>query len=298
MNLLNHILRVIVGATFVFSGIAKLFPVEPFEIIFVDLGVSNFFIASLTARFIIAFEIFLGLSIIFDSWFKDIIYKLTLTSLGVFIAYLIFILVTKGNSDDCGCFGSWLALSPIESLIKNVILIIMLLFIKRRYHVNGVFVFLPAVFLIGAFTATFLLNRIGLHNLQGIDVNEKVDYSGLPMEYQSNEKVDFSKGKKMIAFFSNSCSHCLNASRVFASIAKGDSVNNLYYVIGSKKEEGLVKFLEKSDSDFPVIWMEDDSFFKYSGGRLPAIVYLEDGVIKKKWFGDLFDVEEVKMYLE
>ena len=79
MNILNHILRVIVGATFVFSGVAKLFPIEPFEIVFVDLGIENFFIASIIARFIIALEIFLGLSIIFDSWFKDIIYKLTLT---------------------------------------------------------------------------------------------------------------------------------------------------------------------------------------------------------------------------
>ncbi|MFB0925683.1 MAG: hypothetical protein QMB65_10460, partial [Vicingaceae bacterium] len=157
---------------------------------------------------------------------------------------------------------------------------------------------LPGVFLIVAFTSTFLLNRIGLHNLQGIEVNERIDYSRLPVDYKSNEKVDFSKGKKMIAFFSNSCSHCLNASRIFSSISKGQDVHNLYYVIGAKTDQSLNEFLDKSDSDFPIIWIEGDDFFKYSGGRLPAIVYLKDGIIKKKWFGDLFDVDEVKMYLE
>ena len=104
-------------------------------------------------------------------------------------------------------------MTPFESILKNVVLILFLLFIKRRYHNRGVFLYLPILFLVLAFTSTFLLNRVGLHNLQGIEVNEKVDFTGFPALYQSNQKVDFSKGNKIVAFFSNSCSHCLNASR-------------------------------------------------------------------------------------
>jgi len=163
---------------------------------------------------------------------------------------------------------------------------------NRKLWVRKLIPRLPSV------SSTFLLNRVGLHNLQGIEVNEKVDYSLLPKLYKENNKVDFSKGNKMIAFFSNSCSHCLNASRIFASIDKNQEVNNLYYVVGAKTEKTLNDFLDKSDNEIPVIWIEGDDFFKYSGGRLPAIVYLEDGVIKKKWFGDLFDVDEVKQYLK
>jgi len=279
--------------------LAKLYPIEPFEIIFIDLGVSNFLFAPFLARFVIAFELFLGLSIVFDSWLKDIIYKLALTSLSVFTAYLIFLLVTQGNDVDCGCFGSFLALNPIESILKNVVLIVMLLLIRRRYHTYGMITWLfPLILLIGSFTATFLLNRIGLHNLQGVEVNEQVDFSGLPVLYQTQEKVDFSKGKKMVAFFTWSCPHCINASRKFVSLNKQEKINNLYVVIGSKDEEGLLEFIEKTKCDFPTIWMDGDEFFKYSGGRLPAIVYLEDGVIKKKWFGDLFDVDEMRQYLK
>jgi len=65
-----------------------------------------------------------------------------------------------------------------------------------------------------------------------------------------------------------------------------------------EKEKGLLEFIEKTKPDFPIIWMDNDDFFKYSGGRLPAIVYIEDGVIKKKWFGDLFDVEDIRKYLK
>ena len=53
MIVLNHVLRIIVGLTFVLSGLAKLYPIEPFEIIFVDLGVSNFLFAPFLARFIL-----------------------------------------------------------------------------------------------------------------------------------------------------------------------------------------------------------------------------------------------------
>ena len=298
MILLNNILRTLVGLAFIGSGLAKLYPIEPFEIIFVDLGVSNFLWAPFLARFIIGFELFLGTSILFNTWLKDIVYKLSLISLGVFTAYLFFLLITEGNNVDCGCYGKYLELSPIESILKNVVLIVLLLFIKRRYHSGGVFLFLPIVFFVISISVTFLLNRVGLHTVQGLAVNEKVDYSSLPRLYQDNEEVNYSKGNKMIAFFSNSCSHCINASRIFSSIGRKEKVNNLYYVVGAKTISDLEEFLEISENTFPVIWIKDNEFFKYSGGRLPAIIYLEDGVIKKKWFGDLFDVDEVKSYLE
>jgi uncharacterized membrane protein YphA (DoxX/SURF4 family) len=299
MNLLNHIIRITVGLVFIISGLSKLYPIEPFEIVFVDLGISNWLFAPFIARFVIAFELFLGLSIVFDSWLKGVVYKLALASLGLFTAYLIFLLITQGNAIDCGCFGSFLSLNPIESIVKNFALIALLLIIRRRYHTYGITTWLfPLLFLITSFTATFLLNRVGLHNLQGVEVNEVVDFSGLPPLYKTQTKVDFSKGKKMVAFFTWTCPHCINASRKFVALNKQEKINNLYLVIGSKKEAGLLDFMEKTKCDFPTIWMKDDAFYKYSGGRLPAIVYLEDGVIKKKWFGDLFDVDEIRQHLK
>ena len=296
MYFLNHILRIVIGLVFILSGVAKLFPIEPFEIIFVDLGVANFSIAPFLVRLVIVFELFLGLSIIFNYWLKNIIYYLTQGTLVFFTLYLVFLLVTQGNDIDCGCFGSLIALTPVQSIIKNALLIIGLLFVKRRYHSHGLW-WLPILFIIISSVATFSLNKVGLHNLQGVEVNEKVDFSGLPELYNSNQKVDFSKGKKIVAFVTWTCPHCINATRKFVSLNKQEEINNLYLVVGSKKEPGLLEFKEKTKHNFPTIWMTGDEFFKYSGGRLPAIVYIEDGVIKKKWFGDLFDVDEIREYL-
>lgn len=297
MNFINHILRIIVGLVFILSGLAKLFPIEPFEIIFVDLGVSNWLLAPFIARFIIAFEIFLGLSIVFNNWIKNIVYYVALYSLGVFTAYLIYLLITKGNDVDCGCFGSFLALTPVESIIKNVVLIIMLLIIKRRYHTYGTLKWLPILFLAIAFTSTFLLNRVGLQNAQAIELNEAVDYSELPPLYPKGDKIDFTKGDKIVAFLSVSCEHCKSAAHKLTYLKSQHKIDNLYIVIGSKEEKNIQPFLDETKIDFPLIWINNDSFFKYSGGRLPAFTYIEEGTLKKKWTGEFFKVEELEELL-
>lgn len=297
MKIINHILRVVVGLVFILSGLAKLFPIEPFEIIFVDLGVSNWLVAPFVARFIIAFEITLGLCIVFDLWIKNIIYKITLGSLAVFTLYLIYLLISKGNDVDCGCFGSFLALTPVESIIKNVVLILMLLLIKRRHHNYGLINWLIIPFLAIAFLTTFLLNKVGLQNASAIELNEVVDYSELPPLYKTDTKIDFSTGKKVVAYLSYGCPHCESAAHKLTYLKQEYEINNLYVVLGSKHEKNINVFLDNTKLDYPMIWMSDNDFFKYSGPKIPAFVYLEDGVLKKKWTGEFFKVEELEAVL-
>jgi len=296
MKYFTHFLRVFIGLIFIVSGLAKLYPVEPFEYIFIELGVTNWSLIPFIARFVIAFELFIGLSIIANIWLKNKVYYLAQGSLLVFTVYLIYLFLTKGNHVDCGCFGDLIKLSPAESIIKNVVLMAVLFFIPRQqqflFKVNTAMGFI----ILSSIAFPVILNPIGFHNIQGTEVNQKVNLSGLPNSYKTNQKVDFSKGKKVIAFFSYKCSHCINAARKFGLLNNEQKIGNLYFVVGSKKEKGLIKFIEQTNTSFPMIWMNDDSFFKYAGGRLPAIVYIENGVMKKNWYGDLFDVNDIRQH--
>ena len=65
-----------------------------------------------------------------------------------------------------------------------------------------------------------------------------------------------------------------------------------YVIYGS--EDGLDEFLSKAPTDLPVMHYEDRTFFKHTGGSVPVLIYVEDGVLKKRWEGDSFDAEEVK----
>jgi len=233
--------------------------------------------------------------IIFGLWLKNWIYYIAQATLLFFTGYLIFLLITKGNNVDCGCFGSLLELSPIASIAKNIVMMLALFFIPRQYYSTGVSYGVLLIVSI-SLALPFVINPVGIHNLQGIEVDAEVDFSGLPALYNTNEKVDFTKGKRVVAFFSSKCSHCFNASKKLVLLDKDQKINNLTYIVGSKKEENLIKFLEDTEADFPVIWMNDDEFFKYSGGSLPAIVYIEDGKMKRKWLGSRFDVNDIRVY--
>ena len=297
MRYFYHILRVIVGLVFIISAGAKLYPIEPFENTFIELGVSNWLFSPFLARLVIALELFIGLSIIFNLWLKNKVYYLAQGMLAFFTTYLIFLLVTKGNEIDCGCFGSLIEISPGMSIAKNFIMIISLLFIPRQYHKHGHIVKITFILILTlAISLPLLLNPIGVHNLQGVETNQEVDLSELPPLYKTNDKVDFSKGKKVVAFLSYKCSHCINATKKLVLLDKRKKINNLYLVVGSKHEEKLLSFIDNNKPQFPIIWMAGNDFFKYSGGRLPAIFYIENGVMKKKWFGDRFDVDDMSKY--
>src|SRR5690606_2475889 len=120
MNYLFLFFRILIGGTFVLSGVSKLFPIEPFEVIFVEMGITNWVIVPFIARTIIAFDICIGVSILINLWANKLIYYLAQSMLVIFSIYLVFLLFTKGNTDDCGCFGQLIAFTPLQSLVKNI----------------------------------------------------------------------------------------------------------------------------------------------------------------------------------
>ena len=148
-----------------------------------------------------------------------------------------------------------------------------------------------------ALPTVFLFNKVGLQNVQAKELNEKVDLSGLPPLSIFNKAVNFNEGNKVIIFLSEGCEHCKSLSYKLAHITK-DKPSNVYLVLASLKEESLQPFFEETKLHLPYIWMSDDTFFKYSGGKLPAIIYLEKGILKKKWTGEFVDLEELEALFE
>jgi len=293
MKIVSIILRVIVGLVFVVSAIAKLYPVEPFEVVFVDLGVSNWLFAPFIARTVIVFELFIGLALLLNIWAKNVIYYLAQGSLILFTIYLFFLLLTQGNAVDCGCFGSWFELSPLLSIIKNVALFSFLFLIKKERYSNGLKWVVPLLLLIGAFVTVFSLNKVGFQNSQAKQLNENINLEGLPPLKTSHENVQFSNGKKVVIFLSIGCGHCKSLAYKLALLTKNQP-SNVYLVVASLKEENLDPFFEETKLELPFIWMSDDTFFKYSGGKLPAIIYVDNGSLKKKWTGEFVDLEELE----
>ena len=139
MNLLTQIARLLVSVTFIFSGFVKL--VDPlgsaykFEEYFGADVLNLEFLSPYALQFsilLILAEIMLGVMLL-----VGYLPKLTVWSL--FAISLLFLFLTWYSAyydkvTDCGCFGDAVTLTPWETFYKNVILIVLVIFLVIRVH--------------------------------------------------------------------------------------------------------------------------------------------------------------------
>jgi len=194
MNYLVTLARLIVGALFIISGLIKLndpvgfsFKLEEYF----SQGVLDlpFFMpyALAIAIFVVVLEVLLGVMLLVG--FRK---KFTLWSLLLMIAFFTFLTFYSAfynKVTDCGCFGDAIKLTPWESFIKDVVLLvlILLLWVGNR-HVQPFFtnrarhIVVVTALVLCVFYANHVLNhlpeidfrpyRIGANIEQGMSVPE------------------------------------------------------------------------------------------------------------------------------
>ena len=138
MKILTQISRILVGVLFIISGLIKANDtigfsyklVEYFEIFnmhfFVDYAVSM-------AMFICIFEIMVGIALLIGAYTRLNMWLLLLMI--VFFTLLTGYSAITNKVTDCGCFGDAIKLKPVESFLKDVLLLvfILIMFIGQKY---------------------------------------------------------------------------------------------------------------------------------------------------------------------
>ena len=140
MRILVQIARFLVGLLFIFSGFIKLndplgfsyklqeyFAPEVLNIEFLSPY------ALLLSIILVIAEILLGIALLIGHA-KKLTLWLLLTMIG-FFTFLTFYSAYFNKVTDCGCFGDAIPLVPWESFIKDLILLILIVFLfwKHKY---------------------------------------------------------------------------------------------------------------------------------------------------------------------
>jgi len=137
MKILNYISRFSAGLVFIFSGIVK--AIDPlgstykFQDYFQAFGMDFLLPLSLPLAILLCTAEFLsGFSVVFNIRQKTGIWGLLL--LMIIFTPLTFVLALTNPVTDCGCFGDAIHLTNWQTFIKNIILLIpvVFLFINRR----------------------------------------------------------------------------------------------------------------------------------------------------------------------
>ncbi len=141
MRIADNIIRYFTGIFFIFSGLLKINdPIgtsiklkEYFEVFTEDISsIFEIFvpIALELAVFVIVLEIILGIALLIG--YKMKITSLILLLLVIFFTFLTFYSAWFEKVTDCGCFGEVIPLTPWQSFQKDIVLLILSIYIFFR----------------------------------------------------------------------------------------------------------------------------------------------------------------------
>jgi uncharacterized membrane protein YphA (DoxX/SURF4 family) len=137
MKLIRTVLRVIVGLVFIFSGFVKgvdplgtVYRMDDYFLVF-GMGWATPFALYLTI-FLCTLEFILGISLLFNLWIRVTVWPLVLMM--IYFTILTFFDAVLNLVPDCGCFGEAIKLTNVQTFLKNIVLMAMIIpiFIARK----------------------------------------------------------------------------------------------------------------------------------------------------------------------
>jgi thiol-disulfide isomerase/thioredoxin len=282
------ILRVSLGLFFIFSAYMKLFPIEYFEFQLVSDHLATWSITGYFARAIIAFEFFLGFAFVANVEWRRSVAMSALLMIAVFTVYLLVGLVMKGNEENCNCFGPDIKVSTGESLLKNVVLMVVLglvWYFDRAFSFRYPKIILGTL-LVASGLVVFIANpidRLYIKNSSSNALYYPVDFNFLyDTTKYTKPSADLRKGKHVVAFMSLTCPHCRLAALKMGILKKNNPDLPFYNVLNGDSADLKTFFEETKSGNIESNIVLGEQFINLSGYNLPSIIMVNDGVVVKK----------------
>jgi thiol-disulfide isomerase/thioredoxin len=301
---ISLVIRFLIFVLFVFSAVAKMFPIWAFEKQLVDLGLMSWCMAPYFSRALIAIELALGVMIIQPHYLKRIVIPATIGLLVVFCAHLTIEMVKHGAMNgNCGCFGQLLPMTPLEAFIKNVVTIVLLVFVYKNSSEDNKSKNRFSVLLIIWLFATLLMYvlfpfcpcaKAATNPLPTVEVEEQMDDAssisetgknvlGVMPNDSSKTAIDTTKKDSMVV----DSGPAKVKSRFIDYAIFGDKKVNIdngkkivcFFAAGCDHCQNTAKTLVKLSKNpgFPKVYiyfMDEETFkipefFQYAGGQIP-----------------------------
>lgn len=308
MNITNWIIRLVIAVVFIGGAILKLYPIEPFELIFVDLGVANWAVAPFMARLLISFEIALGLGILLKFLNKYTL-LLTAATLLFFTGYLLFTMLVLGQTENCGCFGSLIDLGPGESILKNIALLALVAWLYLKDKHSTLFasraMLMGSLIFVASVATPFILNTVDIASSYAKHDNKIGKQFQMELlkgqQFAGAPEVNIMQGRKMICFFSVGCPVCQLAASKISVMQKrfNQQLPIVIIFLGDEKNEPDRKVFFKTSkiNNIPFMYLSAQNYFTLAGMRLPSIYFVDQGkIVKHTGYRD-FEPEKAEAFL-
>ena len=296
-KLIKDIPRIGIGGMFVIAAILKLMSIDEFEIYIYSFNVLDFLLTSFVSRIIIAGEFILGLFLILKVNYK-FTWNATMIVLILFTLFLIYVAIFR-NDTNCHCFGQLVELSPVESIIKNVIAMILLSIDKwtnLKPQTSNLKVQSSLLIATSTLLIVFVVSppdviynkiyseekEISSYVLQdSFDDIIKINFENDTIVLDSTAVLETRERNLMIAIVSSGCKYCYLGVKKLSMIMKRkgtDTGNVNIFIWGS--DDGILNFIKETDTEDLSYWkINPRQAIEITYGRFPVFIWLEDGEI-------------------
>lgn len=129
LRITASVLKILAGIVFLISAVSKYITIDAFEMYVYSFGLLPLKLSFYVARLVLVCELILGAALISHRHHRFTL-LMTLLFLLCFVVFLTYAHLV-GRTDNCHCFGDLIPFTPIQSLMKNAVLILVLLFVYK-----------------------------------------------------------------------------------------------------------------------------------------------------------------------
>ena len=284
IQILKLIIRIGIGALFIVSAIFKLLSLDQFELYIYSFNLMSLTLCGLVARIIIACEILFGILLIIKVKYKTI-WWLTLLMLIGFSLLLVYVILFR-NDDNCHCMGELVKLKPLVSLIKNLVAIALMLFVRNEddYQFRG-----KTLALVGAFIAAIVppFALFPIDDVYSLFSKNELDYSEISfnalMADSSMQDVHLDDGNYIVGIVSTGCPYCKTSCLKVSEIVAHNQLDTnriVYFVWGDST--ALADYQKETKTEpFNYIFISGMHAIRIANGHFPTYLYMQNGDVVK-----------------
>lgn len=274
MKILSKTLQLLLGITFLFSAYTKAVAPGFFEITLMDQGIApERTIARYLSRFFIGLEFALGLLMLLPFYVKQLM-QFTFLLLGGFTIHLIY-LWSIGDTENCGCFGEMISMTPEQSIIKNLIMLGVAFVVYRTAEIKKMKKIIPVIFSAATIISMWIILPIPNQTEFPFDSFTRFEPKG---------RVDLSSGENLVAVFNLDCEHCQESAIELGELKrKKDNFPELYVLYFKEGSTTVKDFESITQSSFPYDLIDVNTFFDLIGDSPPRVYHLKDGKVLDIW---------------
>lgn len=277
-------IRILIGLVFIASAVTKYISIEAFDMFVFEHELFSWNITTFLTRILISCEACLGLMLIIGIYPK-LSRWLAVGSLSLFTIYVLLKpLFFQVDAENCHCFGEVLILSDSQTIIKNIILLLLCiaLFFDKGWKIKySKLIF--SLCLLAPLATSFIVRPpdVIVNTLYGKQAQLNMEHFEMLISMEQVKELNVSEGKKVLCLYSTGCKHCKRTAIKLDVMIKRHNLDKSKFAIlfWGKPESIDVFYNDTAIEKLPMAKVPPLLFLSATNGRQPIIVLLENGKV-------------------